>query len=326
MTTENIQTDVMVDALLAGETVLDAETQLDPKRAAGLLVVHALLLRQEAPGDALAMERSLAGALTRIRAEPSRTAGRSVVLRRVMPLAAAILLVASVALWWNISAEHRAVAEVTSTHTKQGPRRYQLVVQRTPAAVPATLTGTYDVNGYGQFVVRLPLPTGDENNRVVYGRGETDWWIITPAGVLERGPANDIILKWVRAVAGDAPLPSIDETLSRLEEDYDVSIEVLPDGGDRYHAVLTAAIPGAATAFELTINRESRRVRSVRWVWDPPVGSIAAVVSVAGNLIERRPFPDGWFEPEAHMSASEDELALPVSPPDSSPALRPASR
>ncbi|MFO0827305.1 MAG: hypothetical protein U0572_04060 [Phycisphaerales bacterium] len=297
----------LVDALVAGETdEVRFASPAEARRAADLLIVHGLL-RAHAQGDQLHGERVVSSALNRIRSSAVQAAPRAFTLRRTFPIAAMLAIAAGFWAWYTITAEHRAVAGIVAAHHDHGFRRYELVVRRASDDAAANeVRGTYDVDGNGRSVVTLPLPTQSGQSRVVFGCSLPEWWIVTPNGAIERGVGRDVVERWVRAVAGDAPFPSLDETLATLERDYDVTVAAEPDGGDHYTAVRTVDNARIADRFELVVNRETRKVRRVLWSWAQPVGSIAKVTSVEGTIIERRPFPDDWFGPEPHLRPETD--------------------
>jgi hypothetical protein len=307
-------TDDAVEALIE-ERAVDLGGNVDARRAARLLALHGLL-SSESEADREASEDGINTVMSKIEdasggnVENDAPAPLRFVGFRWAPLAAAAAVAIAAVAWWNLTAEKRAVATLAATHKQHGLRRYDLKVERDDAdASLASIAGKVDVDGAGRFVVIVPIPTASSGARVVFGRSLDEWWIVNPAGGIDRGSSNDVVGKWIRAVAGDAPFPSMDATFETLATDYDVEIEETPEGDERIFATRTSDDGRLADVVSITLNMDSRRIRSVRWEWNPPEGSIAKVRAVTATLFEKSPLPEAWFEPETHMRGGSDAPA-----------------
>lgn len=298
--------DQYVDRLVSGEPFPSdsAGGVDDPARAGDLLLVHGMLGRF-AEGESERSARSLTRALERIADDqrPIRFAWR-----RLVPLGiAALVMVGVFGLWWNVSSQQRALADLRDGHVRHGMRRYAVEILRAADAAPR-VTGSIDVDGAGRMVARIALPPGGPQPELLFGRTADGWWIAEANGSIGHSPDKSVVVAWIRAVAGDAPIPSVDETLARLATDYTVNwtIDEQDPTSVIFNGTRRSADRTEAELVQIRYARSTSRIREILWEWRPPVGSIAQVRQVRATLEERMRPGEEAFLP-ASLSPADPE-------------------
>jgi hypothetical protein len=161
------------------------------------------------------------------------------------------------------------------------------------------------VDGHGAWALDLTTQ-GDQH--IALGHGQRSYWRLTSAGEVLSGSDVAVLRSWLAPMEEDIAVPSIEETLARLERDYDVAFEIDPRDGSRIcHGRKVTTDPAAADdvtiRFEPERSRGPLRIRSVRWSWNGADGLGAGnhIQSIDAELIDQdwTP-PEGWFEPAAH--------------------------
>lgn len=294
--------DAAVDELIAGdESAAERITAASGAgRAAELLLIHGLL-GQFAESERGRRDASLDAAFERIRAELAVEQPYRFPFRRIAPLAAAaVFLFGAIGFWWMLSADHRAIADLLACHADHGSRRYGISVLREDDALPK-LEGTVDVDGRGRTVLRLPLPEGAPQRELLFGNAGDGWWLVEANGSIAFSPDRSVVERWIVAIAGDAPMPSVDDTLAKLKTDYSVNWSI--DENDRNAVVFAANRRTAnrrdAEFVEIRYSRGTSQIRQIRWEWRPAVGSVAKVREVRAELVDRFTPSAEWFDRNA---------------------------
>ncbi len=317
----HVNADRFVDALLNHELPAPLAVE-DARRAAELCVVHALL-GQLAADESVRAERLTDAAFARIRDDSG--AGASPELARIawsrlwVAMAAGLLLVASIGIWYRATAAHRTVQSLAEVHRAQGPRLYALSVHRQSNEGPQTLAGTVGVDGHGAWALEL-VTQGDEH--IVLGHGQRSYWRRTAAGEVFSGSDVAVLRSWLAPLEEDIAVPSIEETLARLERDYDIAIEIDPRDGTQFcHGRKVTADPAAADDVKIRFEPAQAggplRIRAIHWGWNGPgtdvgIGAVKHYIqSIDAELIDEQwTPPDGWFEPAAHTANALAARAL----------------
>lgn len=294
--------DSTVDDLIAGDAFAADRIGEGPEaqRAADLLLIHGLL-GQFGASEKERRDAGLDAAFERIRAQAAAEQPYRFPFRRLAPLAAAaVFLFGAIGFWWMMSADQRAIASLLACHADHGSRRYRLAVLRDDEALPK-LEGTVDVDGRGRTVLRLPLPDRAPQRELLFGNAGDGWWLVAADGSIGFSPDRTIVEGWIKEVAGDAPMPSVDDTLAKLKTDYSVHWAI--DEKDRNAVVFTATRRTAnrrdAEFVEIRYARASSQIRLIRWEWRPAVGTVAKVREVRAELVDRFRPSDEWFDRNA---------------------------
>jgi hypothetical protein len=288
------------------------------------------LLTHGSPGEAAAVERSVAGVLARLeeRAKPRAAAvrgGRVARRRRWLPavslssLAAAAIVLIALGVWWQRGSQQAMAMVERSYQAALAPRdrTYEVTVVRTSGSmrpIKASLT----VRGGDKFLFEQRGPLGGMYRLGTDGQG---YWFIPPAGSIVRAETDAFLPAWMRRTSTDLPHLQVSTLLARMRDYY--QLKRLPDEALTADGPQLSHLRAVWSAGRLRPSKHGRMPPEEVELWaDPATGVVEQLVltlpidagrqrahTVTLRLVEEKTLGDEAYRAETYAPERESVMA-----------------
>jgi hypothetical protein len=326
--------DELAGGMLDEQTALDAAAMeslpVDERRRLVDLQWIDALLTHGSPGEAAAVERSVATVLTKLegRAKPraavargGRVAGR----RRWLPavslssLAAAAVVMIALGVWWQRGSQQAMAMVERSYQAALAPRdrTYDVTVERTGGSM-RPMKSTLTVRGGDKFLFEKHGPLGAMIRLGTDGQG---YWFIPPAGPIVRAKDDAFLPAWMRRSSTELPHLQVSTLLARMRDYY--QLQRLPDESLTTDGPQLSHLRAVWSAGRLRPSKQGRMPPEEVELWaDPVTGVVEQLVltlpidqgrrqahTVTLRLVEEKTLGDEAYRAETYAPDRESVMA-----------------
>lgn len=327
--------DELAGGMLDEQTTLEAAAMeslsVDERRRLVDLQWIDALMTHGSPGEAAAVERSVAGVLGRLdgsakpRAAGERGRGRRTRRRRWLPavslssLAAAAIVLIALGVWWQRGSQQAMAMVERSYQAALAPldRTYDVTVERTGGSM-RSLKSTLTVRGGDKFLFEKRGPLGAMIRLGTDGQG---YWFIPPAGPIVRAKDDAFLPVWMRRSSTELPHLQVSTLLARMRDYY--QLKRLPDEALTADGPQLSHLRAVWSAGRLQLSKHGRMPPEEVEMWaDPVTGVVVQLVltlpidagrqrahSVTLRLVEEKTLGEEAYRAETYAPERESVMA-----------------